>query len=160
MVTNPIYSEERGPVYEFIPENLRPPALHTQASYTSQSNLDSPQGRIHSPTHSNGSRPSSPSYRLNNAISPYSKNAFIFPYGVVQPTNPATFDSINASVQNVTRIPEQTQSHGQLVPQGAPGEESYITMHQVDKTKTQNVESGTFQPHYAVDMHGNQYIEC
>ena len=75
----------------------------------------------------------------------------------MRPTDPATFDAIQASVQTLTRVADQGHA---LAPQGTPGEENYMTMNSVAKTKNVNEENDTERPHYAIDIHGNQYIEC
>lgn len=150
MVNNPIYDESHdSPFYEQVQPFKR---LNSTSSH---SNLDSPGHRLPSPTQS-ATSPTAPLYNNNHtATSPgstTSNNAFMWPYSAVQSTNAATFDAIEADVNRVT----QTRAP---LPSSTPGEESYMTMQSAANQKNvQNITSG--QPRYAIDIHGNQYIEC
>ena len=153
MVNNPIYDTETNtPFYEQVPSlNLK-----RLNSVSSHSNLDSPGYRAPSPANStttsastrqlyrNGGSPVSPG-------SPTSNNSFSWAYAAVHPTNAATFDAIEADVENQL-------SAGQTLPPCTPGEESYMTMHSAANHKNTNNPQG--QPRCAVDIHGNRYIEC
>ena len=83
---------------------------------------------------------------------------FAWPYSSVQQPNAATFDAIEADVENATRL-----AMGQTcapLPTSTPGEESYMTMHSAANAKNVNVQNSTGNPRYAIDIHGNRYIEC
>ena len=152
MVNNPIYNrEEHGPFYE----QVSPLHLKRLNSTSSHSNLDSPFHRIPSPTLS-PSTPTSPHCVTNNVpaspVSTGSNTAFTWPYSAVQPTNAATFDAIEADVENATRL--ATGQTRVVVPSSTPGEDSYMTMQAVANMNTRG------QPQYVIDVHGNKYIEC
>ena len=157
MVNNPIYGGDGSlPLYE----QVKPPRLQRFNSTPSHSNLDSPLCHVTSPAHSSLSHiPISP-HHINNVPrspgSPNSNTVFTWPYSAVQQTNPSTFDAIEADVQNATR---QVVAH-EPRPSNTPGDDSYMTMNAVVKQKDVNIQNDLGHPRYAIDIHGNRYIEC
>lgn len=157
MVNNPIYHDSGSPV---VYEQVRPLQLERFNSVSSHSNLDCGINRAPSPTHSSGSRTPTAPYHLNNQPrspgSTGSSTAFIWPYSTIQQTNAATFDAIEASVANETQIGQTSVP----LPSSTPGDDNYMTMHSVAKSKNVNIENDLSRPRYVIDRHGNQYIEC
>ena len=159
MVNNPIYDREadtHGPYYE----QVSPLHLKRLNSTSSHSNLDSPGNRAPSPANSAITSVSTHQlYRNGGPASPTSvasTNLFSWPYAAVQHTNAATFDAIEADMENVSRL-----AASQTLPSCTPGEESYMTMQSASNNlKNNNVQSHPGQPRYAIDIHGNRYIEC
>ena len=154
MVDNPIYhGDNSSPFYEQVPP-LSPKRLN---STSSQTNLDSPGHRAPSPATSTITTTSTHQLiRTISPSSPTSNNSFSWPYSAVQTTDAATFDAIEAEAENASRLAEA----GQTLPPCTPGEESYMTMHSATNVKNVNVQNPLGQPRYAVDIHGNRYIEC
>lgn len=159
MVNNPIYvGDEDSPYYE----QVRPYRLKRFNSTSSHSNLDSPFNRVSTPSHTS-SPPTSPHHIPNNRpATPGSSSCgapmFTWPYSTVQPPNAATFDAIEADVENATRL-----ATGQIcapLPTSTPGDDSYMTMHSAANSKDVNVQNVMGNPRYAIDLHGNRYIEC
>jgi hypothetical protein len=158
MVNNPIYGGDRSPP---LYEQVRPPHLQRFNSAPSHSNLDSPLSHMTSPVHSSLSHiPVSPHHIINNIPrspgSPHSNTLFTWPYSTIQHTDPAMFDAIEADVENAARQAAAREPR----PPSTPGEDSYMTMSAVTKPKDVNIRNDQGHPRYAIDIHGNRYIEC
>lgn len=156
MVNNPIYNDSGSPV---VYEQVRPIQLSRfNSTVSSHSNLDHGINHAPSPTHSFGNRTPMDPYHINNQPrspgSTGSSTAFIWPYSTIQQANAATFDAIEASVAN------ETGQTNVPLPHSTPADDSYMTMHSVVKPKNINLENDLSRPRHAIDIHGNQYIEC
>ena len=154
MVDNPIYiGDSHGPFYEQVPP--LPKRLNSTSSHT---NLDSPGQRLPTPnnvtpvsTHPlyrNGGTPGSPT-------STTSSNAFSWPYAIARQTSAASFEAIQADVENRMAA---AAAVNQTLPSCTPGEDSYMTMQPAAKSVNEQNTQG--KPRYAIDIHGNRYIEC
>ena len=159
MVSNPIYDGEshESPFYEQVQTPLSLKGLNSTSSHSS---LDTPSHRLPSPTQST-TTPTTPSHPLySRAVSSSGSttynNSFAWPYSAVPPTDAATFDAIEADVNRLASC----QTRVTQPPSNTPGEDSYMTMHSVANHKNVNAQNGLGQPRYAIDIHGNRYIEC
>lgn len=158
MVNNPIYAgDDDAPYYETV-QSLQLKRLNSTSSH---SNLDSPFNHISNSSRS--STPVSPHHLPNNRVTTPGSTGpgplCTWPYSTVQPTNAATFDAIEADVENATRL-----AMGQTcapLRANTPGEDSYMTMHSATNLKNvNNIQNAQGQPRYTTDVHGNRYVEC
>lgn len=161
MVNNPIYEREsndgENPHYEQVQHSIS-----RLNSFSSHTNLDSPNQRLVTPSNiaiTSGSNHHLYHSRVPSSPTSNSSNNFSWPYSGVQHPNSATFDAIEADVQS--RLTTTAAITPQILPSCTPGEESYMTMQSaVPAGKNNNVQPLQGLPRYAVDIHGNRYIEC